>query len=308
MQNLPFSQPGSFYKGNLHTHSTNSDGAFPPDQVIGYYREHGYDFLALTDHFAAKYNWPVTDTRHLRSEDFTTLISAELHAPKTKLGEIWHIKAIGLPLDFEPVSEGETGPQVARRAYDAGAFIGLVHPSWYGLTREDAYEVRFAHAIEIYNHGTAVEYDRGQDWPFCEMLLNEGWHLHGYASDDAHLLTYDSLGGWVRVKSESLEPDALLQALKTGQFYSSQGPEIHDIQIEDQEVVVECSPASGIALLGRGSRSTPKMGRDMTSARLPLKRYQNSYFRVTVTDSQGHKAWSNPIWLTDSPDSTATLN
>ncbi len=297
MHNLPFDRPGRFYKGNLHTHSTNSDGVFPPDQVIGYYRDNGYDFLALTDHFMARYDWPISDTRHLRSDDFTTLISAELHAPETKLGEYWHIKAVGLPLDFAPNQEGESGPDVARRAYEAGAFIGIVHPSWYGLTREDALELPFAHAIEIYNHGSAVEVDRGVDWPFCEMLLNEGWRLNGYATDDAHLLTHDSLGGWVQVKADSLAPEALLGALKEGHFYSSQGPEIHDLRFDGDDVVIECSPAYSISLSGRGSKSNNQMGEDMTSARLPWRRYEGSYFRVTVADRAGRKAWSNPIWL-----------
>ena len=38
------------YKGNLHTHTLNSDGDSTPDEVVRWYREHGYDFLVLTDH------------------------------------------------------------------------------------------------------------------------------------------------------------------------------------------------------------------------------------------------------------------
>src|SRR6187399_2208258 len=39
-----------WYKGNLHTHTLNSDGDSTPDEVVRWYREHGYDFLVLTDH------------------------------------------------------------------------------------------------------------------------------------------------------------------------------------------------------------------------------------------------------------------
>ncbi len=297
MLNLPFSEPGTFYKGNLHTHSTRSDGTHPPEGVIDFYRTAGYDFLALTDHFMANYDWPVTDTRDLRSEGFTTLIAAELHAPKTELGEIWHIKAIGLPLDFVPPSPDEDGPALARRAADAGAFIGIVHPSWYGLTLEDARRIPFAHAIEIYNHGSAVEVDRGSDWPFCDLLLNDGWRLQGYASDDAHTLTHDCLGGWVQVKAESLEPELLLEALKKGRYYSSQGPEIKDITVAGDEVRISCSPASVISIAGRGSRSKGKCGSAMTEASFDIGRYRDAYFRLTVTDDAGRKAWSNPVWM-----------
>ncbi|MEM7225263.1 MAG: CehA/McbA family metallohydrolase [Pseudomonadota bacterium] len=297
MRNLPFAHTGRFYRGNLHTHSTNSDGDHPPHQVIDFYRDNGYHFLALTDHFLEMYGWKISDTRDLRSEHFTTLIAAELHAPATSLGELWHIKAIGLPLDFAKPVHGESGPEIARRASRAGAFIGIVHPSWYGLTVEDARQIPFANAVEIYNHGSAVEVDRGSDWPFCDLLLNGGWRLTGYASDDAHHLTHDCLGGWVQVKAESLEPEALLEALKDGRYYSSQGPEIHDIRISNGDVTVACSPASTIAISGRGSRSQHQRGTDLSEVTLPLKRFKDGYFRVTVTDAQNRKAWSNPIWL-----------
>lgn len=298
MLNMPFGRSGRFFKGNMHTHSTNSDGVHPPQKVCAAYRDKGYDFLVVTDHFMAEYGWPITDTRRYRNNGFTTLIGCELHAPRTELGELWHIKAIGLPFDFEPLGENETGPEIARRAYEAGAFIGIVHPSWYGLTQNDARSLPFAHAIEIYNHGSAVELDRGNDWPFLDSLLNQGWRLSGYATDDAHHLTHDWLGGWVMVEAEERDPDALLESIKQGRFYSSQGPEIHDIRIDETAVTVRCSPASVIALQGRGSKSQREMGDQLQMATLPLKRFEASWFRVTIIDGQGRRAWSNPIWLT----------
>ena len=39
-----------WYRGNLHTHSLWSDGDDFPDMVVNWYTEHGYNFLALTDH------------------------------------------------------------------------------------------------------------------------------------------------------------------------------------------------------------------------------------------------------------------
>ena len=40
----------TWFKGNLHTHSTNSDGDTPPEHVAEWYLENGYDWLCLTDH------------------------------------------------------------------------------------------------------------------------------------------------------------------------------------------------------------------------------------------------------------------
>ena len=66
MRNLPFDKPGRFYKGNLHVHSANSDGTLPPEELARVYREAGYDFLAITDHFLEEYGFPITDTRPAR--------------------------------------------------------------------------------------------------------------------------------------------------------------------------------------------------------------------------------------------------
>ena len=296
MQNLSFDRPGRFYKGNLHTHSTNSDGDHAPDRVCAAYRDASYDFLALSDHFRECFDFPVSDTRGCRTRDFTTVISAELHAPRTEVGEIWHVHGIGLPLNFEPNLPDETGPELGQRAFEAGAFVGIVHPAWYGLTHEDARQIPNAHAIEIYNHGSHVEVDRGNDWPFLDKFLNDGWRLTGYAADDAHQLTHDWLGGWVMVHAEELDPDALVDSLKAGRYYSSQGPEIHGIDVDDVGVTIRCSPARTIAIQGRGSKSEMVMGDGMERATLPLKRIKDSWFRVTVTDAEGKRAWSNPIW------------
>ena len=113
MENLDFSRPGNFYRGNMHTHSTNSDGSLSPEAVCGAYRGEGHDFLVLTDHFMEVYGFPVTDTRSYRTGNFTTIIGAELHAPEISRGEIWHIKSVGLPFDFEPLGDAETGPEIA---------------------------------------------------------------------------------------------------------------------------------------------------------------------------------------------------
>ena len=295
IEEQPFRKSGKFYRGNLHTHCTNSDGRLPASEVIARYRRQGYDFLAMSDHFLDRYDFPVTDTREFRDDHFTTLISAELHQGQMLNDELWHVLAVGLPLDFSPPTDAEGIADIAGRAHAAGAFIGLVHPAWYGLQPEDAAVLPFAHAVEIYNHGAEVENQRGDGWGLCDMLLNTGQRIDGFATDDAHQLTHDVFGGWIHVKAAALDPDCLLQALKDGDYYSSQGPTIQDIRIEGEEIVIECSPAAAVVASGKGSRSVQQFGTGLTEARLPLRRFKDNYFRVTVVDAKGLKAWSNPI-------------
>jgi predicted metal-dependent phosphoesterase TrpH len=303
----PFSLPGRFWRGNLHTHSNLSDGAWALDDVVNAYKRVGYDFVMMSEHFIAHFDWPIADTRHLRGNNFTTIIGAELHAPKTSAGELWHIVAAGLPLDFPPAAKGETGAQLARRAVDAGAFVGIAHPAWSQLTIEDGRDIDCAHAVEIYNHGCAIENDRGDGFYLLDQLLNEGKRLSAFATDDAHFKTPDHFGGWVHVKSESLDPDTLLAALKNGSYYSSQGPQIHDIAIIGKQISISTSPVDTITVVCGTSRSCVATGRAITSAEFDLATLERGWllektspwFRVVAIDGGGKRAWSNPYWWDD---------
>ncbi len=303
----PFTLPGRFWRGNLHTHSTLSDGRLTPEEVIDAYKNAGYDFMMLSDHFIHHYDWPIADTCGMRSNNFTTLIGAEIHAPKTSVGELWHMVAAGLPLDFEPCGDDESGIDLARRAASAGAFVGIAHPSWSQLTIEDGHSIDVAHAVEIYNHGCAIESDRGDGWYLLDQMLNNGKRLTAFATDDAHFKDHDrdAFGGWVHVRAESLEPDALLEALKAGHYYSSQGPEIRNLSMFGNELTVECSPVDTIVVVGGTSRTAGEEGRAITRATINLSKLEKGWLlenpspwiRVVVIDANGKRAWSNPIWL-----------
>jgi hypothetical protein len=304
MELAPFATPGRFWRGNLHTHSNLSDGALEPGQVVERYKNAGYDFMMLSEHFIGNFTWPIADTRTFRSNNFTTIIGAEIHAPQTSAGELWHMVAAGLPLDFPQARKGENGEDLARRAHEAGAFIGIAHPAWSQLTLEDGRAIDCAHAVEIYNHGCAIENDRGDGLYLFDQLLNEGQRVTGFATDDAHFKTPDHFGGWVHVKAESLDPDNLLTALKQGQYYASQGPRFETIAIEGKTLNVACSPVDTITVVCGTSRTVTRIGRAVTEAELDLKKLDNGWlltkaspwFRVVLIDQAGRRAWSNPIW------------
>ncbi len=301
-----FTAPGRFWRGNLHTHSTRSDGVLAPEEVCRRYRDEGYDFLALTDHFVGVYGYPIVDTRRFRSNSFTTILGAELHSGPMANGELWHILAVGLPIDFAPgnapdfgVHDGmESGAALAARARAAGAFVAVAHPQWSGLTLADARGIEAAHAVEIYNHGCWAGCDRADGFGIADLLLTEGRRLSLCATDDAHFSEPDHFGGWVMVKAEENDPDALLSALKDARYYSSQGPEIRRIEITDKTVEVECSAAASVIVQGRGTGARGVHGHSMTRASIPRERLARSpWLRVTVVDRAGRRAWSQPYWV-----------
>ncbi len=300
-----FTAPGQFWRGNLHTHSDRSDGILPPAEVCRRYAAQGYDFIALTDHFVGLWNYPLVDTRPFRTEGFTTILGAELHSGAMANGELWHILAVGLPLDFapsnspdfRPIPDQETAAQIAQRAVDAGAFVAIAHPQWSGLTLADARGVTAAHAVEIYNHGCAVGADRADGFAIADLLLTEGRRLSLIATDDAHFTEPDHFGGWVMVKATENTPEALLAALKAGMFYSSQGPELRGIEVTDKAVTVSASAVDTVIVQGAGTGAVAVHGRSMTEATVNIARLGDSaWLRVTVIDAAGRRAWSNPIW------------
>jgi hypothetical protein len=309
---LPFGKPGRFYRGNLHTHSTRSDGARTPEQVVNDYRERGYDFLSLTDHFLPVRHFrpdepgfiTVSDTSSLDTDDFVTILGAELHGPAMENGELWHFVAVGLPADFPELAQGETGPEVAARAAKAGAWVALAHPYWNAVSEIDALSVAgTVHAVEIYNHASEVGVRRGYGLHQAEVMAAKGHRVTFYAADDAHfkhpLGTFlDAFGGWVQVKAESLDSASLLAALKAGHFYCSTGPEIHNVEIDGDRILVECSPADHIVVSGRGVNYQRGHVPSAVSfeAKLPDPD-KTPYVRVTVVDTAGNSAWSNPIWI-----------
>lgn len=301
-----FTAPGRFFRGNLHTHSTLSDGVLEPEEVCRRYADEGYDFIALTDHFVGLYNYPIADTKRFRSNSFTTILGAELHSGAMSNGELWHILAVGLPQDFapsnsphfRPVDDQESGAEIAKRAREAGAFVAVAHPQWSGLTLDDARGIEAAHAVEIYNHGCAIGCDRPDGFHTLDLLLTEGRRLTLVATDDAHFYEPDHFGGWVMVKAEANDPEALLASLKAGTFYSSQGPEIRNIELEKRHVVIECSAVETAIVQGQGTAAVATHGASMTIARIPRDRFIASpWLRVSIRDRAGRRAWSNPIWV-----------
>ena len=120
------------------------------------------------------------------------------------------------------------------------------------------------------------------------------------ATDDAHFRdevnsNADAFGGWVMVKSEALTPEAILAALKAGDFYASQGPELSRISLADGFVEVASSPVERITVVGPRALSRTVSGKSMTAARLDMTPFKGGWARLIAFDGSGHRAWSNPF-------------
>lgn len=96
MKKIGLNTEGTWYKGNLHTHSTNSDGRITPAEIVRIYKDHGYQFLAFTEHELYTHN------RELSDEDFLVLPGVELSCNNPDPWRIYHILGIGRHAAGEP--------------------------------------------------------------------------------------------------------------------------------------------------------------------------------------------------------------
>ena len=300
----PFASQNRLFRGNLHGHSTHSDGCLSPQAVVDRYAGLGYDFTCLSDHlwiddaFAAR---SVYDASSLNSTNFITLPSAELHCRGKRFDQdgLWHIVANGLPVDFACPHNTETAPELIARARAAGAYVSLAHPEWHGMTTDEVLLVAAADAVEIYNHSCVLSSARGSGIAIADYLLNEGHKISFTATDDSHFDLPDFAGGWVMVAASELSQDAILGALKAGHHFASTGVDFTDLSLAGAVLSVSASPVDSIVISGSGHVAAARHDKNMTFAQFDLSQFNSHWFRITMRNAAGQMAWSNPYYKSD---------
>ena len=275
------------YKVNLHTHTTLSDGQKTPAEVVQIYRAHGYDAIALTDH------WFYGEGEE--APDFTVLSGIECNVgdPDSRNG-VYHILCVGSR--SAPAVRKDMPPQkVINAIRAAGGLAILAHPAWSLNTPEEILKLQGFHATEIYNSVSGVHMSRRADSSLIvDMLAMRGCCFPLIAADDAHYYDNDSCKSWIMVEAEDNAREYLIPAIRNGRFYATQGPEIH-LTREGDEVVVTCSPVSEIVFHSNFVWSRRVFeGDGLTEARYTLHPGE-CFIRAEVTDRDGKRAWSRII-------------
>ena len=241
-----------WYKANLHSHTSGSDGRLPPGEVALHYRRNGYQVLAITDHNV------VTPCREYSAHDFLCLEGLEIGVGKSETGSSFHTVGIGVPEGFG-VPEGSggefAGPQTLLDAIAAAGGVGFIaHPYWSCLVAHDMLGLRNCLGIEVYNHGCELEIAKGISSVHWDDLLLRGERYVALGVDDGHWCGWDYGGGFTMIRAEELSREAILQALRNGDCYASMGPLIHDLQVTADGVSVECTPAAAINFVADNQR------------------------------------------------------
>jgi len=291
----PFEANGSWYKGNLHTHTTNSDGALSPRDMAEQYRLNGYDFMCITDHGT------VSDVSGLSGEDFIVISGEEICEGKTSIGEPYHLVALDLE---DPIKECDNIQAMINKLRNNGSEVLLCHPYWSSLTLEDMLRLDGYVGIEIFNTSCFLSVAKGYAVVHWDELLARGRKVHGFATDDAHWhfndhRTNDAFGAWIMVKSKSLSTEEILKSISKGLFYSSNGPAIKDLSFDGGRIRVKTDWVRKINFVAdsyKGESFTAPSNENIDSAEYKIEGTEK-YVRVECVDKEGNTAWSNPIFL-----------
>ncbi len=296
-----FTGDRSLLKGALHCHTTRSDGRGSPEDVIRLHKREGYDFMAITDHRIYNYkNYaPDTDMIILPGMEIDSDING---APYPCYHTVVLGPAEGNPyrqdqrFSFDKIDNQEQFQKYLDTFQQAGHLTMYCHPEWSQTPVCEFDRLKGNFAMEIWNTGCVLENGLDANAAYWDDLLMQGQQIYGCAVDDGHPMD-QHCKGWVCVNADR-NVDAILSALKNGAFYSSCGPEIKDFRIEDGKAVVECSPCAEISF-----RAGRMPCRSLYSDNADLCRHEChvpdflKYIRVTVTDKNGRRAWSNPIFF-----------
>ena len=336
---------GRFYKANLHLHTTVSDGRYTPEEVKQKYRERGYSILAFTDHEVFV---PHND---LSDGDFLALNAHEIAIDEFAGGgryqRTYHLNFYAKSRDtaLSPVfSESRVDCKSSlalitdeMRRYDAraeysvesvndlirlgnenGFFVCYNHPVWSLQNYPDYIGLEGLWGIEVFNQSCVVEEYPDTTVPLDD-LLKAGKDVFPICSDDSHW-DPDYFGGWTMIRAASLDYGDVIAALLAGDFYSSTGPEIRELSIEDGILTVRCGDAAKVRIVtdwrsyrAAGAKVPEREGEDFV-ARFSVGKlgdkyraatepdYKNSYFRVEVRGHDGTTAYSRAFRVADIPE------
>ncbi len=329
---VALAQASHWYRGNTHTHSLNSDGDSPPDSVARWYRDAGYAFLFLTDHEKLTDPAPL-NAIFARPGSFLLIAGQEVtqrivDSSRKEPTRQAHVTALGLtrvvmPLGAKGLASGVTLREVYARNLaairDAGGIAQVNHPNWrWSVRLDDLLALPDTTLLEIANGHAGVNNAGGHDddgnyspstEALWDSLLTRGKLLFAVADDDAHhfksegsdLHTLTRPGrGWTMVRADTLTSDAILGALRRGDFYASTGVTLSDVVATSRALRLTI-PRTGTddrryttEFVGRGGRVLAR-AYGLTPAY--AIRGDEGYVRARVTDSNGRMAWTQPVML-----------
>ena len=307
-QNKPPSS--SWYRGNLHTHTINSDGDSTPYDVMAWYKRNGYQFLAITDHNSFTDPGSI-DTNS--NDNFLVIGGEEITNAKTV-----HVNGIGIGRTI-PAQNGSSVGELLQASIDAiraqGGIPLINHPNFgWAFTSKEMLPLQRTALLEIASGHPIVNHQGDGLVPSTEQmwddLLSAGMRIFAVAVDDVHALRDEfSIGranpgrGWVVVRAKTLTRESILEGLENGDFYASTGVTLKDVQSTSDALTIDIdtSQVAGVSPKRFRVIFIGNEGRVLAESRENPARYSflgsEGYVRARIEDSNGLRAWTQPVFI-----------
>lgn len=300
--------PMQWYKGNTHTHTINNGGDSTPDEVVRWYRTHGYQFLVLTDHnFLTRVDG--LNAVHGAEEKFVVVQGEEVTSSAES--KPVHVNGLDVQRLVEAYNGATVGETLQRNIDNIRAASGVPHinhPNFgWAMTSEDLQTTRNYKLFEIHNGHPTVNNEGGGGVPGLEevwdRILSNGSIVYGMATDDAHIfkdpgnpLVSGPGRGWVMVRAPRLEAGALMSALERGDFYASTGVVLDEVNATAKSLAIKVHPEGvskyRIQFIGSGGRVLSEVG-DASASYTYVG--DEGYVRAKIIESNGRMAWVQPV-------------
>jgi hypothetical protein len=307
-----YGQDYTWYRGNTHTHSNNSDGDSPPDTVAKWYKDHTYNFLVLTDHNKLT---SLKELQDFNDKNFLLIPGEEVTEYLGK--KAIHLNGININKLVEP-RHGATVEEILKNDLEAikeaGGLAQINHPNWrWSFTDKEIISLNDgksrSYLLEVYNickdcnnYGGGGHISTEEIW---DRLLSRGMVVYGIASDDTHCYTGERMDdkpipgrGWIMVKARALTAVNIVKSLESGAFYATNGVTIDDIKVNDKEYVVTMKPHRELRyttlFIGQNGRILKK---DTHNTAVYTFTGKEHYVRAKVICSSGDFAITQPVFL-----------
>jgi hypothetical protein len=299
-----------WFKGNTHTHTLNSDGDSTPDEVVRWYREHGYHFLVLTDH---NFLTGIDALNAVLGADQRFLVIRGEEVTDRFGTKPLHINGLDVA-SVVPPQGGTSVLDVLQRNVDAirreRGIPHINHPNFgWAVTADELAAVRNTRLFEVFNGHPQVNNVGGGGVPGLEevwdAILMRGHLLYGLAVDDAHMFKQpgnpDVPGpgrGWVVVRAPRLEPRPIVDAIEQGDFYASTGVELDEYERTAGRIALRVKATSyskyRVQFIGNGGRILQETAEPNASYSF---QGHEGYVRAKVIESNGRVAWMQPVMV-----------
>ncbi|MFA7692760.1 MAG: hypothetical protein WCX86_07675 [Candidatus Hydrogenedentales bacterium] len=234
------------YKASLHTHTTESDGMLPPEEVIDAYASLDYDILSLTDHRRISYPWqnwgrdpedvglfdiPGCEfSNHNHLNGYFVNHTSNFHSLEESLAEIEEqggLAHINHPGEYWKLNKQKLVPDEVIRKY----------VNWF-----TAFSPDLLLGMEVINHVNLYPQDE-QLWDALLSVMMPERPIWGFANDDMHYpyvgLTRLIAVSWEMFLLESLDESQIRNAMLNGQYYfSAHGTVLNSMEWDVNKVPV----------------------------------------------------------------------